>query len=353
MRRNDKVHQIICLVRASCHKDARLRVSKSLVKRNKPALTSSKGRIICVPSDFSSSGLGITPELREYIQEKATHIIHAAWAVNFSISLASFEDQLSGLQNLLTLEMSCSRQTQFLFCSSTASVLGPNQPTKIKEIISRDPSDSDVLGYSRSKWVAEAICDSASGLPNMSQRIKILRIGQLTGDTENGIWNMSEAWPLMLSTVKTLGCLPCIDEKLTWLPVDIAAQTVLDIALGNTEVHDDMTCSVYHIINNRQEISWMDLLGWIENTGQHFKVLDLGSWLTKLDKLNGHPAKSLSGLWRDGIGSQKKDGEVGVFDVKRSIASSDCLRNFGGVDEPLIRKIWGWVDSEVVLQRES
>ena len=78
LRSSDHVQQIICLIRASDYKEARERVSKSLARRNKSALAILKERIICVPTDFLRSDLGLTPQLLEYIQQKATHIIHVS-----------------------------------------------------------------------------------------------------------------------------------------------------------------------------------------------------------------------------------------------------------------------------------
>lgn len=68
------------------------------------------------------------------------------------------------------------------------------------------------MGYSRSKWVAEAICARAHEKSRLKGRISIVRIGQLCGDTKSGIWNVTEAWPLMLSSVEVLGALPDLDE---------------------------------------------------------------------------------------------------------------------------------------------
>lgn len=291
----------------------------------------------------------------EYIQQKATHIIHAAWAVNFSLSLNSFDAHFQGLQSLLNLGMSCSRETQVLFCSSTASVLGRNHAADIHECVSSNPEDCDSLGYSKSKWVAEAICHRASQEAGMSRRVKVLRIGQLTGDTENGIWNTSEAWPLMLSTVDALGCLPRLDQKLTWLPMDIAAHAVVDVALGvsTADDADDESCLVYHIVNNNTDKSWNDLLVWIQASGESFDVVEMDEWLKKLEELDTHPVKSLAGLWKKGSRSQDQNQTDSIvnFNVTRAESISESLRCVGAIDEVLVGKMWAWLKNEVALQR--
>lgn len=40
----------------------------------------------------------------------------------------------------------------------------------------------------------------------------MLRIGQLCGDTKGGVWNETEAWPLMFASANTVGCLPELNE---------------------------------------------------------------------------------------------------------------------------------------------
>ena len=124
------------------------------------------------------------------------------------------------------------------------------------ESISHNPHSTLPLGYSRSKWVAEAICEQAYDRTPLRGNIAVLRIGQLCGDSENGIWNALEAWPLMLSSVKVLKALPDLHQSLDWLPVDTAAEAVIEIALNKTEnlpgtteeiiLHDRIASSVQY-----------------------------------------------------------------------------------------------------------
>ena len=78
-----------------------------------------------------------------------------------------------------------------LSCSSTASILGHHTKSPIPESISHDPRSASPLGYSRSKWVAEAICEQAYLRTPLRGNIAVLRIGQFCGNTENGIWKLS------------------------------------------------------------------------------------------------------------------------------------------------------------------
>ena len=102
---------------------------------------------------------------------------------------------------------------RFLFCSSIASVLnGLGAGDTVYEKLSEDPATAVPIGYSQSKWVTEQICALANESAALKDRVSILRIGQLCGDTAEGIWNGSEGWPLMIKTAETTGTLPVLQE---------------------------------------------------------------------------------------------------------------------------------------------
>ena len=261
-----------------------------------------------------------------------------------------------GLHNLIQLCASCHEPGKFIFCSSTASVLGSTPDNPILERFSRNPDEADKLGYSRSKWVAEGICERASTLKEMKGNIAVLRIGQLTGDTENGIWNMTEAWPLMLSSVFELGCLPDLKERLEWLPLDIAAKAVVEISLkGKLGLEGEDP--VYHLLGKRGEFTWNGLLESILTSSfapEDSSNVPVRVWLDKLERLEGdHPAKALLGLWKKAYGGDGSEGGedgdgyvVRTFETKKAERFASVLGEFEGVNEGLVRKIWLWIVKE-------
>lgn len=182
----------------------------------------------------------------------------------------------------------------------------------------------------------------------MIGRIKLLRIGQLTGDTINGVWNMTEAWPLMLSTVKEVGCLPRRTDKLTWLPLDIAARAVVDITFDETNSDHGYGCQVFHILNSTTETCWEDLLAWIkEVSSTPFDVVEPSAWARKVEKLESHPAKNLLWLWTEGRQEQQRvKATEPSFEVVRAGAISQAMRSVKPVDKELVEKIWRWIESE-------
>ena len=85
----------------------------------------------------------------------------------------------------------------------------------------------------------------------MRDNASVLRIGPLCGGTQSGIWNITEAWALMLSSMKVTNSLPDLKkEKLGWLPVDVAAEAVLEVSLSQIrQGENDQAIPVYHILN--------------------------------------------------------------------------------------------------------
>ncbi|KAI4243708.1 MAG: hypothetical protein L6R40_003321 [Gallowayella cf. fulva] len=385
LRSRAKISRITCLVRAASPLAAHERVSKSLIARGKPGLppfsdskstlrqdsASPSATVICSPASLSDRDLALHPSIYTHLTHTTTLIIHAAWAVNFTARLRSFEkDHVAGLSHLLNLAHSSSRNRQsprFLFLSSTASVTNtPATDHPIPERISTTPTDASPLGYSRSKWVAESICASYSNRvtspsPQSNPKapkanIAILRIGQLTSDTEHGIWNISEAWPLMLSTAPALHALPDLgDQALDWLPVDTAAKAVLEVAEsmkdvatddGGVENADTTSPQIFHILNPSSSPTWSDLLAAIKDASP---VLDLDvlpprEWLQRLERFEGDlPAKKLVGVWEKAFAGERGGGQV-VFGVERAKEVSMVMREVGPLDEMFLERMWRWVE---------
>lgn len=259
---------------------------------------------------------------------------------------------------MLQLSHLSPREIKFAFCSSTAAILGPNHPSVIPEAVSSSPDDADALGYSKSKWVAEMICSRLAHPLVRNLKMRIMRIGQLTGDTEHGVWNMTEAYPLMLSTVRELDCLPKIQDTLSWLPLDVAARAICEIAFAFDETSLDSMrwapCEVYHIVNNGFSASFMDLLGWMKRIRKKpFEIVEPAVWLEKLEELESHPAKALIGLWKRAfeVNAEEATNQVTVFETRNAKRDSIQMRSIRPVDEKLVEKIWKWVEGELAESR--
>ena len=351
-----QVSIVHCLVRGASRTAAKERVFKALRARRKLGLNMGSPRIACHPYKLSDSILGLEEELYNSLALHATVVIHAAWAVNFSMRLSSFKGHLAGLENLIDFaNYPKGHASRFLFCSSTASVLGHHTSSPIPEAISHDPHSASALGYSRSKWVAEAICEQAYHRTPLRGNIAVLRIGQLCGDTENGIWNASEAWPLMLSSVKALKALPDLHESLNWLPVDTAARAVIEIALNKTDRlpgTSEETIPVYHILNHSRATTWSDLLTWMKKLSSGFDIISPAAWVCRLKDLpKTHPSTKLLGLWTEAYSEDKKSMEPKddvIFDMEKTKAVTKVMNNVEPIGEEQFTKMWKWIEQEMI-----
>ncbi|TPX16274.1 uncharacterized protein E0L32_003923 [Thyridium curvatum] len=376
LRRSRNVQRVYCLVRAQMKEEARDRVVKSLKARGLPGLDDHRFAIdqdpvevVCVQCRIAEARLGLPDGLWSSLLKHATTIIHSAWAVNFNINLRSFANHLRGTQSLAALAMEAG--ARFIFVSSTAAVLyGRSNP--VHEKISSRPEDASPLGYSRSKWVAEGICARAfehacnvrldqtfSSNYGTQSSICIVRVGQLCGGAA-GIWNMSEAYPLMLSTGRMLDCLPDLgEEAIDWLPVDQAAKAILEISAHVNEDYQALSAietPVYHVLNYHKDVTWKHLLDWIrtfeeEEPGcsSHIEILPPQRWLDKLEEnLSGdktrHSATALIPLWRRRFGTSRTAVKVPSFDVETTSGISPSIHSVRPLTPAQVKTMWQWIN---------
>lgn len=372
LRSRSDVCRIYCLLRATDKSAARARVDTALKLKALRGLCSSsieEEKIVCLPCNLAQAGLGIGDESITEIKNSVNLIVHAAWAVNFTLKLKTFDPHLAGVVNLLNLgaHAACSEQSaqgcrrvNFLFCSSIASV-ADSSSTSVQETISHNPHDSSPLGYSRSKWVAEKICQEAqraAARAKVPLKVDIIRIGQLCGDQTHGIWNVSEAWPLMLSSYGVCSALPEISgEKLNWLPVDIAAMAIIELGEQQKEggVSRDQA-QVFHVLNPYSTPTWGEMLGWLRvDEGDRLKVLSPAMWIETLEKHiklqhPSHPSGKLLDLWKGTYLSHNETAKMQPeFEVMGAMKGSEALRNLKPLSPQLVRKMWKWIQQSIVV----
>ncbi|KAK5462928.1 hypothetical protein LTS15_002640 [Exophiala xenobiotica] len=323
------VSRIYCLVRASNPASARLRVLKALKAPRDLAQDlpeNFKAKIVALPSDLSLPSLGLEPAVLVAMLGHLTHVIHSAWAVNFNLPLLSFEPQhIRGVYNLLehiALRTTHDRPAQFYFCSSVSVASGtPRKPSTdtitIAERQIEDLSHAQHTGYGRSKLVAERITHAAM-MQTSGCMARVLRIGQLAGDTRQAVWNDTEAIALMIRSAlpSSAGCLPLLNERPSWLPVDRAAEVIEQLALfrgidSERERERDVDLA-YHIVNPCTFDFARDLLPVLQAhpAMPSFEVVDTRTWLDRLGASDGgdvarNPSRKLLEFWEGKYGKRR------------------------------------------------
>jgi thioester reductase-like protein len=208
----EDVKSVYCLVRASSQESAQNRVFSTLAAK-KIDTPANLNKIVCFPSDLSREDLGLDKTTVDILRKSLTTVIHCAWAVNFNLGVQSFEKQhIKGTYNLLNMCLNVTTQSpaKLFFCSSISAAAGTPLPAVIQETFISDLNHAQNMGYARSKLVTETIIKAAAQQTGMVA--EVLRVGQIVGDTQNGMWNSTEAISLMIRSATTIGALPALEE---------------------------------------------------------------------------------------------------------------------------------------------
>ena len=205
------------------------------------------------------------------------------------------------------------------------------------------------MGYARSKWVAEHIVTAAAKMTGMEARV--LRSGQIIGDSKQGIWNSTEAIPLMFRAAHAFGALPALDETPWWLPVDLCAEAIIE--LGGLAPVSNQTAAyfqvpdgadvVYHV-QNPASVLWTDqVLPALAEAGLKFEVVSQREWVRRLreseqdPKLN--PTIKLLDFFAEKYDNDRPGRSGLVFDTTRMEARSQVMRKgYDVVTSGLLRR---------------
>lgn len=201
------------------------------------------------------------------------------------------------------------------------------------------------MGYARSKLVAERIVQAAAEKTGMIARV--LRVGQIVGDSVKGRWNPTEAIPLMIQSATTLKALPALNETPSWTPVDIVAQSVLELSGLEESLNDEARHfdprTVYHVQNSKTFHWTSDLLPALRDAGLDFEIVSQREWVQRLQEGEQDPEKNptvkLTGFFAEKYDNDLPGRKGLVFETTKTEAASPALR--GGVElikSGLIRK---------------
>ncbi|KAE9973609.1 hypothetical protein BLS_003501 [Venturia inaequalis] len=353
-----QVKKVYCFVRASDPTAAKERVQSTLASKRLTTFTQEESKKIqCLPADLSKADFGLDSTTFKEIMNTLTVVIHAAWAVNFNLGVRSFESHhINGTHNLLNacLHTNTVHPASLYFCSSISAAAGTPLPATIAETYIEDLAHAQGMGYARSKLVTEHIVKAAAGETGMCARV--LRIGQIVGDTGFGLWNETEAIPLMLQSAVTIGALPALQETPSWMPVDKVARAILELSnLTNTTFPTPSPPTtdnkiVYHI-QNTQTFHWTtQLLPALRLAGLTFETVSQREWIRRLRGGEQDPIKNptikLLDFFADKYDNENP-GRVGLeFAMERSSVDSEAVgEGFDVLGSGLVEKMvleWGF-----------
>ncbi|KAL8694896.1 MAG: hypothetical protein Q9218_000560 [Villophora microphyllina] len=364
--------KIYCLLRGS---EPLARLQKSLQDRK---LSFDPSKTVAATADLGHPSLGLSKDMFSEIQSSASHIIHAAWPVNFQLPLQSFEPHIQGLHNILQLSLSSpyTEPAKLIFCSSVSTALGTPAPARIPEEIIQDLAHVSEMGYGQSKLVGEYMV--AAAVEKAGAKASCLRIGQVVGDTKYGMWNDREAYPAIVRSALTMGVLPQLGVECEWLPVDTLAEIVGELAgfektnngghesNGISEAMDRETpgrkrdMELIYNITSPHTFSWTtSFLPALRSAGLEFDTVPFDEWIQRLRSLSSsskpptnpaaadpdkNPALKLFQYYASAFTDkdEKKDGRV-VFEIEKAMTDSDALKAAEDVIKSgLVGKMVGW-----------
>ncbi|KAJ5108161.1 hypothetical protein N7456_004836 [Penicillium angulare] len=284
---DDSVSTVFCFTRRISPFEA---ILSSLIKKQLYITSEQASKIVALTTSIDRPDFDLDQELITRMRHSVTQILHVAWPVDFNLPLAQFEPHLQGLYNLIQFSLSVYQPQPALvmFCSSVSTALGATSSGILEGPLSLD---SAYMGYGQSKLTGEHIVSAAN---TFGARSYSLRIGQVSGHSKKGLWNDTEALPLIIRSALTLKALPNLEESCSWLPVDKLAAIILDLmracstpvsgaetdnAHCPTEKHAD--CSIYNVCNSRR-FSWSALLESLNRNGFHFETVSFEKWLSLL-----------------------------------------------------------------------
>lgn len=282
-----KFRKVYCLIRGS---NPLARVLASITERGLHIDSQSESKIVALTAEIHKPDLGLGEAQMKIFQTEVTCIVHLAWPVNFNIGLPSFEPHLQGLQNLLSLSISVHRPepARLFFASSISTAERTPGPAMISDGPIENFEHAMDMGYAQSKLVGEnLIINAARG----GARAYALRIGQIVGDRENGIWNDSEFIPSIIRSALSLGVLPDLPDTCSWLPVDTLATAILELdetlkAAPRPYLQTDGAVEhrvIYNMVNP-SVFEWSQLLQELAAIGMKFETVGTRLWLEKLQQ---------------------------------------------------------------------
>lgn len=247
-------------------------------------------RVTFIHGDLTKSELGLSVKEYTELLESITHVMHNAWPVNFSLSLAAFTPSIEGVLNLIRFTAKSKMKSSLQFYSSIASVFNHPDLEVPESIVENLASPSP--GYGQSKYIAELLVDQACRRLNI--RGSVVRIGQIAGAarTASG-WNQHEWLPSLIITSAFLGVLPdslaAGGDNIKWVPIDHLAKVLVELALIPRGSDLDAGGADVHHIVHPHPITWSSILPVVMASidrsriaKQPMQVVSYREWLSML-----------------------------------------------------------------------
>ncbi|TFK33802.1 acetyl-CoA synthetase-like protein [Crucibulum laeve] len=224
--RDESVERVYALNRPASHATALARHEARFTDKGLDLDLLRLEKVAFLEGDASQDRLGLDSSVYDEVRASVNLIIHIAWRLDFNLTLSSFEANILGTRNLIDMARSGPHAltVRFLYTSSIGSAQSwDHHNGPYPEEVVYDANTAVGGGYGESKYVTERIL-AKSGLCATS-----IRLGQITGGMPNGSWATSDWLPILVKSSLAMGALPVAGGVISWLPMDAAAQVILDV----------------------------------------------------------------------------------------------------------------------------
>ncbi|EXX50220.1 hypothetical protein RirG_272910 [Rhizophagus irregularis DAOM 197198w] len=278
---------IYCLVKRKKAQSPKASLKRAFLRYGFDSSLIDSKQLIALSSNLSEPYLGLTVQQYEEISQKVTSVIHGIYSISISSKFSNnnninnilihYENNfILGTANLLLF----SAQKEFHFISSLDCCLnGPWE--KVPEgIIPLKASITTGDGYGLTNLILETILINTFDYLQL-ESVSIIRTSQLTCNSKSGVWSPNDMIPLLLRNAGITGRIPVFEEKLDWIPVDIAAKSIVDLVITENRLS---RVEVFHVSNPNSTITWKNYLDILEESaGMKFQRIELEQWLEKLE----------------------------------------------------------------------
>ncbi|KAI8388609.1 uncharacterized protein BYT42DRAFT_560672 [Radiomyces spectabilis] len=257
-------------------------------------LESSKLHVL--PMKLDDVYLGLDKETYDRLKKEVTMVQHCAWLLDFHHPVAHYDKVcIRGMYNLLRFAFRSVNPMHVHFISSvsaSACIGGDVEEMPL-------PDNACVampIGYAQSKYIVEKLLNYLCENKNFPCIIE--RLGQACGDSQNGVWNINEFYPLLIvGGGQEMHKMPDLVLTIDWILLDHAASAIADIMINTANQSVKVENSIFHIVNPRRFV-WNDLLTAMRQNGMTFDLVSPEDWLRALAQNDGNPAYRLLSFYQ-------------------------------------------------------
>ena len=292
--------EVICVVRAADDEAATARVHAALERRGWRA--PGAGRVAAWAGDLALPGLGLSAARQAELAETTDTIFHCGAWLDFVHPYEALRGaNVGGTRTLL--ELAARGRPKALHHVSSLGVTHGSEPPAgpLLEVPVASPAGLR-LAYAQSKWVAEQLVlqAAARGLP-----VAVYRPSFVIGDSRVGAFNPDDALCRAIQGSVELGLAPHFDMHLPLCPVDVAAATLVDLAMAGAaspapamaqgSSRESGTASeapIYHLSPPGARVAITTLVEALRQRGHELRTVTLADWLQAIEATLDSPRPS-------------------------------------------------------------